>query len=51
MGDGMKQTNSVLGRVKFAASGSGSKFVIGREGWKGWKRLLVKTLMYVWPPN
>ena len=39
----MKETNGVLGMVKFAASGSESKFVIGREGWKG---LIVNKLMY-----
>ena len=31
----MKESNGVLGMIKFAASRSGSKFVIGREGWKG----------------
>ena len=35
MGDRMKEANGVLGMVKFAASRSGSKFVIGREGWNG----------------
>ena len=39
----MKESNSVLGMVKFAASRAGSKFVIGREGWKG---LVVNKLMY-----
>ena len=38
-----KQINCVLGMVKFSASRSGSKFVIGREGWKG---LLVNKLRY-----
>ena len=33
----------VLGIVKFAASRSRSKFVIGREGWNG---LVVNKLMY-----
>ena len=35
MGDRMKEENGVLGMVKFAASRSGSKHVIGREGWIG----------------
>ena len=39
----MKEANGVLGMVKFAASRSGSKFVIGRYGWKG---LVVNTMMY-----
>ena len=43
MGDRMKEANGVLGMVKFAASRSGSKFVIGREGWKG---MVVNKLMY-----
>ena len=43
MGDRMKEANSVIGMVKFAASRSGSIFVIGREGWK---RLVVNKLMY-----
>ena len=40
MGDKMKEANGVLAMVKFAASRSGSKFVIGREG------LVVNKLMY-----
>ena len=43
MGDRMKEANGVLGMVKFAASRSGSKFAIGREGWKG---MVVNKLMY-----
>ena len=43
MGDRMKDANGVLGMVKFAASRSGSTFVIGRRGWKG---LVVYKLMY-----
>ena len=39
----MKEANGVLGMIQFAASRSGSKLVIGREGWKG---LIVNTLMY-----
>ena len=35
MEDRMKEANGVLGIVKFVASRSGSKFVIGRAGWKG----------------
>ena len=43
MGNRMKEANGVLGMVQFAASRSGNKFVIGREGWKG---LVVNKLMY-----
>ena len=43
MGDRMKEAISVLGMVKFLASRSGSKYVNGREGWKG---LLVNILIY-----
>ena len=43
MGDKMKEANGVFGMVKFAASRSGSKFIIGREGWKG---MVVNKLMY-----
>ena len=32
MRDRMKEANGVLGMVNFAASTSGSKYVIGREG-------------------
>ena len=39
----MKEANSVLDMVKFAASRSGSKFVIGKEGCKG---LVANKLMY-----
>ena len=38
----MKEANSVLDMVKFVASRSGSKYVIGREGLKGF---LVNKLM------
>ena len=31
----MKEANGVLGLGKFASRRSGSKIVIGREGWKG----------------
>lgn len=43
MGDRMKEANSILGMVKYAASRSGSRYVIGREGWKG---VIVNKLMY-----
>ena len=43
IGDRMKEANGVLGMVKFAASRSGSKFLIGREEWKG---MVVNKLMY-----
>ena len=39
----MKEANGVLDMVKFSASRSGSKFVIGRDGWKG---LVMNKLMY-----
>ena len=34
MGDRMMDANEVLGMVKCAAARSGSKYVVGREGWK-----------------
>ena len=43
MGDRMKEANKVLGMVKFAAGRSGSRYVIGREGWKS---VVVSKLMY-----
>ena len=30
----MKEANELVGMVKYAAEQSGSKYVIGREGWK-----------------
>ena len=39
----MIEANGVLGIVKFAASRSGSKFVIGR---KCWKCMVVNKLVY-----
>ena len=53
MGDRMKEENGVLCMVKFTASRSGSKYVIGREGWKG---LVVNEWVYgcgalVWSHN
>ena len=35
MGHRMKEANGVLGMVRLSASRSGSTYVIGREGWKG----------------
>ena len=43
MGDRMKEANGLIGMVKYAAERSGSKYVIGREGWK---IIIVSTLMY-----
>ena len=39
----MKDANGVIGMVKYAAKRSGSRFVIGREGWKS---MVVSKLMY-----
>ena len=35
IGDRMKEANKMLGMNKYAASRSGSWYVVGREGWKG----------------
>ena len=43
MGDRMKEANGLIGMVKYAADRSGSKYVIGREGWK---TMIVSKLMY-----
>ena len=43
MGDRMKEANELIGMVKYAAERSGSKYVIGREGWK---TMIVSKLMY-----
>ena len=43
MGDQMKEANRVIGMGKYAAERSGSKYVIGR---KGWKTMIVSKLMY-----
>ena len=43
MGDRMKEAYGVIGMIKYAANRSGSKYVIGREGWK---YIVVSTLMY-----
>ena len=39
----MKEANGLIGMVKYAAERSGSKYVIGREGWK---TMIVSKLMY-----
>ena len=39
----MKDANGMIGMVKYAAERSGSKYVIGREGWK---TMIVSKLMY-----
>ena len=41
--DRMVDANGVLGMVKYAAARSGSKYVVGREGWKC---MVVNKLMY-----
>ena len=38
----MKEANGLIGMVKYAAERSGSKYVIGREGWK---TMIVNKLM------
>ena len=43
MGDRMVDANRVLGMVKYAAARSGSKYVVGTEGWKS---MVVNKLMY-----
>ena len=43
MGDKMTDTNEALGMVKYDAARSGSKYVVGRGGWKG---MVVNKLMY-----
>ena len=43
MGDRIKESNGLIGMVKYAAERSGSKYVIGREGWK---TMIVSKLMY-----
>ena len=39
----MKEANGLIGMVKYAVARSGSKYVIGREGWKP---MIVSKLMY-----
>ena len=41
--DRMADANGVLGMVKYAATRSVSKYVVGREGWKS---MMVNKLMY-----
>ena len=43
MRDRMVDANGVLGMVKYAAARSGSKYVVGIEGWKS---MVVNRLMY-----
>ena len=43
MVDRIKEDNGLIGMVKYAAERSGSKYVIGREGWK---TMIVSKLMY-----
>ena len=43
MGDRMKETNELIGMVKYTAERLGSKYVIRREGWK---TMIVSKLMY-----
>ena len=43
MGDRMVDANEVLGMVKYASARSGSKYVVGREGWKC---MVVNKRMY-----
>ena len=43
MGDIMVDANGVLGMVKYVVARSGSKYLVGREGWKG---MVVNKLMY-----
>ena len=42
MGDRMVDENGVFVMIKYAAARSGSKYVVGREGWKG---MVVTKLM------
>ena len=39
----MVDANGVLGSVNYAEANSGSKYVVGREGWKS---MVVNKLMY-----
>ena len=39
----MVDANGVLGMVRYAAARSGSKYVVGREGWKS---MVVNKPMY-----
>ena len=42
MGNRMVDANGVLDMAKYAAARSGSKYVLGREGWKG---MVINKLM------
>ena len=42
----MVDTNGVLGMVRYAATRSRSKYVVGREGWKVW--LLLYAFRDLW---
>ena len=44
MGDRMKESNGLIGMVKYAAERACSKYVNGREGWK---TMIVSKLIYV----
>ena len=43
IGDRLVDATGVLGMVKYAAARWRSKYVVGREGWKG---MVVKKMMY-----
>ena len=43
MGDRMKEANGLRGMVKYVVELSGSKYVIGREGWR---TMIDSKLMY-----
>ena len=43
MGDRMVDANGILGMVKYAAARPGSKYIVGREGWKS---MVVNKPMY-----
>ena len=43
IGDRVKEANRVIGMIKYAASRSGCRYVVGREGWEG---LVVNILVY-----
>ena len=45
MGDRMEDADGVLDMVKYAATRSGSKYVVDREGWKS---MVVNKLIYGW---
>ena len=43
MGETMVDANGVLGIVKYAAARPGSKYIVGKEGWKS---MVDNKLMY-----